>query len=68
MLLTEIIAAKKRAWKLKLYSTAADYRNLECEIKGITRPNYSLLSILGKPKGKYIDLSDLRKSCKQCLK
>lgn len=62
--LAEIAAAKKRAWKLKLYSTAADYRNLECEIKSITRPNHSLLSKGGKPKGRYIDLSDLRKSCK----
>lgn len=62
--LTEIVAAKKRAWKLRLFSTAADYRNLECEIKGIIRPNHSVLSRMGKPAGRYIDLSDLRKSCK----
>lgn len=61
--LDEIIYAKKVAFKLGLYLIASEYRNLECEKKGIARPNHTLLSKDGKPEGKYIDLHDLRKSC-----
>ena len=62
--LTEIVAAKKMAWRLKLFFTAATYRNLECEINGIPIRNNSVLAKDGAPKGRYIDLRDLRKSCK----
>ena len=61
--LTEVIYAKKVAFKLGLFLVAAQYRNLECEMKGISRPNHTLLSKDGAPKGLYIDLRDLIKSC-----
>ena len=62
--LTEIVSAKKKAFKLGLYFTAAQYRDLECKIKGINTVNGVISAFGSKPQGVYIDLRDLRQSCK----